>query len=115
MLYVCSFLITTHPSNPQDTFNARKGKVEDSKPNDSVHYLPQSRPKIIQTKVKLEKVKLPDLFCAIICSTKWKLCVQIHADVLHDAIAEADYDDEQSGQSPLEGRDQLSKDQQARG
>lgn len=28
----------THPSYPQDTFNAGKGKVEDAKPYNSVHY-----------------------------------------------------------------------------
>lgn len=33
--------------------------------------------------------------------------------VLDDAIAKTDDDDEQSGQSSLESRDQLSKDQQA--
>lgn len=35
-------------------------------------------------------------------------------DVLYNAIAEANDDDEQSSQSPLQGRNQLSEDQQAR-
>lgn len=33
----------THPSDPQDTLNASKGQVEDTKPNNSVHHCSQSR------------------------------------------------------------------------
>lgn len=35
------------------------------------------------------------------------------ADILHNAIAKTDDYDEEPCQSPLEGRDQFSKDQQA--
>lgn len=37
----------------------------------------------------------------------------IQIDALNNAISKADDDDEQPSQSPLEGRDQLGKDEQA--
>lgn len=35
----------THPSDPKDTFDAGKDKVEDAQTHHSVHHRPQSRPK----------------------------------------------------------------------
>ena len=66
-----------------------------------------------QRRHKEYKLKVSCLLCLFNNLGVLDLCVHIHyVDILHNAVAKADNDDKQSCQSPLESRDQLSKDQQ---